>query len=358
MLILSVSCGGSKINNKEAAHSNTAFKIAQAEQEKIRKIIYADMETTPEVSDKITDDCADDPAVWYNKQKPSESIIFGSNKKRGLHSYDLSGKEKQFVSYARINNIDIRQNIPLNGKKIDILGGSNRTNKSIDLFIINQKGRINSKPDYSISLGDKFKPYGFCLYEDNQDNLFAFVNDKKGNVFQIRIDIKDNKLKAETTDKFKLESQVEGMVADDKKGFLYVAEEDFGIHIFDLNNLNEKSVIGGSTNKNDKIRFDIEGLALLPPHYLIASSQGNFSYAIFDLEKNKYLTSFVIKKNKVDGTEDTDGLEIFNKYLNKQYPEGILIVQDGFNFDKDTLNFQNFKIIDIRKINKLIPKNH
>ena len=352
-----LSCSVSKISKKEAVYDKKSFEQALVEQNNIKHSLRADAETQPVISDNITDDCADDPAIWYNSKFPEKSIVFGSNKKRGIHSYDLTGKQKQFISYAKINNIDIRQNIILDNKEYDILGGSNKSDKSIDLFIIDSNGKVKNKPDFTIGLGENFKPYGFCLYKNPKGQFFAFVNDKKGNVFQIKIDIKDNKFLAKTIKKFKLNSQVEGMVADDKNEKLYVAEEDFGIHIFDLKNPDNKpEILNGSTKDNTKIRFDIEGIALLPPHYLVASSQGNFTYAIFDLMEKKYITSFKIISNIVDGVEDTDGLEIYTGYLNKKYPKGILVVQDGFNFDNDTLNFQNFKIIDIRKINKLIKK--
>lgn len=100
--------------------------------------------------------------------------------------------------------------------------------------------------------------------------------------------------------------------------------------------------------------IDIEGLALLPPHYLVASSQGNFSYAIFDLKKQQYLTSFIIRPGAVDGAEETDGIEIISQNLGFKFPQGVLVVQDGYNTDRDKLRNQNFKVVDLKNVISLI----
>jgi len=353
--ILTLSCQFPKASNNGAIDSSDKYKKALEKQNIINNVIYADVETDAEISDDITDDCADDPAIWLNTNEASKSVIFGSNKKRGIHSYTLDGKQKQFVAYARINNIDVRQGIVLNGKKADILAGSNRTSNSVDLFLIDTAGKIHAKPDYIIKLEDNFKPYGFCLYKNKSGQLYAFVNNKKGEIIQISVDIQNNKLDAKVVKKFKLNSQVEGMVADDSLARLYVAEEDFGIHMFDLSkNSNKSIVLNGSTKDNIKISFDIEGVALLKPNYLVASIQGNFTYAVFDIKHNRYVTSFKIEGKEVDRVEETDGIEIFNESLGNTFPEGVLIVQDGFNYDGKSLNYQNFKIIDLRKVKKYL----
>ena len=34
---------------------------------------------------------ADDPAIWFNEEDPSLSIVFGTDKYNGVYSYNLSG---------------------------------------------------------------------------------------------------------------------------------------------------------------------------------------------------------------------------------------------------------------------------
>jgi 3-phytase len=110
----------------------------------------------------------------------------------------------------------------------------------------------------------------------------------------------------------------------------------------------------GSSAENENIVYDIEGLALFSYQendYLIASIQGNFSYALFNLaEGGRYLTSFIISDGFIDGVEETDGLEITTRPLNKQFPRGILVVQDGFNTNGTIALSQNFKYVSTDKI--------
>src|ERR1044072_2024388 len=43
-------------------------------------------------------DSADDATVWVNPSDPSQSLVIGTNKKRGLVVYDLAGKEIQSLA--------------------------------------------------------------------------------------------------------------------------------------------------------------------------------------------------------------------------------------------------------------------
>ena len=53
-------------------------------------------------------DAADDPAIWIHPVDPAKSLVFGTDKKGGLHSYSLDGRERQLVSPGcRPNNVDI-----------------------------------------------------------------------------------------------------------------------------------------------------------------------------------------------------------------------------------------------------------
>ena len=114
------------------------------------------------------------------------------------------------------------------------------------------------------------------------------------------------------------------MVADDETAVLYIGEEKKGIWKFDAEQDNnpEDSLINESSEKNQNIRFDIEGLALYQSSegkgFLVASSQGNYSYAVFERHgENNYIGSFSIisitfRKNcrKMHSTEYLFSLKI------------------------------------------------
>ena len=80
----------------------------------VTNTLTADIETTP-TPQGSEDDSADDPAIWVNPTNPEKSIIFGTDKKGGIGSYALDGKEIAYDAVGKMNNIDIRQNVMMNG---------------------------------------------------------------------------------------------------------------------------------------------------------------------------------------------------------------------------------------------------
>src|SRR5439155_10573837 len=77
--------------------------------------------------------------------------------------------------------------------------------------------------------------------------------------------------------------------------------------------------------------------------YLIASSQGNSTYVVYRREQsNQYVKTFRIAGgNGIDGTSDTDGIDVTTAHLGPAFPHGVFVAQDGHN---DNGN-QNFKLV-------------
>ena len=329
-------------------------------------IIYADAETTP-VTSRYGEDAADDPAIWIHPSDAAKSMVIGTNKKAGLCVYNLQGDELYFYPVGRANNADVRYNFTFdNNNSIDIVGASNRTNNTVIIMGINPETRelfdvaareIPSRVD---------EVYGFCLYFDPATKKhYAFVNGKEGKIEQWELfDNGNQQIDAKIVRNLKVDSQPEGMVADDELGYLYVGEEMKGIWKFraGADQSNEKSFLAMSDTTNHDISYDIEGLAIYygsqKNGYLIASSQGNYRYAIYERGgDNAYITSFSIKDKLIDGVEETDGLDVTNVSLGDLYPHGLLVVQDGFNYEGDSLLNQNFKYVRWDKIAKLTAPN-
>ncbi len=109
---------------------------------------------------------------------------------------------------------------------------------------------------------------------------------------------------------------------------------------------------------------DIEGLSIYygaeGTGYLIANSQGDSSYAVFSREgNNEYLGSFVVGDNNgIDQVNESDGLDIVNVGLGSEFPNGLLVVQDGANDpqfvveDEEELEnaSTNFKFVDWKEV--------
>lgn len=349
----------------EALEDSLDYVAARKLQSNITASVEADAETNAVTSPQVDDDAADDMAVWINPLDIEKSTIIGSNKKGGVVVFDLQGKEIAFYPTGRINNIDVLYGFPLGNTKIDIVGCTNRSEQSINLFRINsQDGSLTEISVRSLKVDTNLVKdvYGFCFYNSNKPYLF--VNGKNGVVQQFEIiATPDLKLDLKPLRHLSFASQTEGMVADEVTKMLYVGEEDKGIWKVsaepDGDNTAKLLVKSGADNPN--IQFDIEGLAIYKSAaqgYLIASSQGNYSYAVFDRQgNNEYLGSFkVVDGAHVDGIEETDGIEMVSVPLGKNFPKGMFLAQDGYNYDKGKLQRQNFKMVRWEKIEALLQQ--
>lgn len=328
--------------------------------EQITSVVQAKVETTPTPRGK-NDDSADDPAIWIHPENNEKSVIIGTDKKGGLATYDLNGAQLNYYATGEMNNCDLRTGFLLNGDTIDILAASNRTMQSVSLYRIFENGVLDSVHYRIIQSKMSDEVYGLCMYRSNKTGLFyVFVNGKSGEVEQYELFAFDNKIDAKLVRSLKLATQPEGMVADDETGILYIGEEQAGIWKFDAEPTGAIAgkLISKSSEENPNIKYDVEGLAIYPTDsvngFLIASSQGNYSYAIFQRQgENKYLGSFRITDGSIDGVEETDGLDITTAVL-PGFPEGMLVVQDGFNYDGRKKKSQNYKFISWTEIKNLI----
>lgn len=348
--------------NKEAREDSAKMAEALMLQSQIANAVQADAETPP-VGSEPGADAADDPAIWINPNDPEKSLVIGTNKKAGLHLYNLKGEELQFIAVGNVNNVDVCYRFSLNGRQMDLVGASNRTHNSIDIFQIDAMGlKITEKPLLSIpSTVDDV--YGFCFFHNTKNNThYAFVNGKNGKIEQWLLHNHSAEMKAELVRSFWMKSQPEGMVVDPVTHTLFVGVEEEGIYKIDAEATADTTAIkiASSDSTNPAISYDIEGLTVyrISPSkgYLVVSVQGNFSYALFDLNApNPYLTNFKITDGLFDGAEETDGLDATALPLGIAYPNGILVVQDGFNKDGETDLNQNFKIVSFKKILRFMP---
>ncbi len=346
------------IRNKEAREDSIKLAEAFALQSKFSNIVTADFETPP-VKSNLGDDAADDPAIWINKKNPEKSLIIGTNKTAGLNVYNLQGEELQFVEIGKINNADVSYGFNYNGKKVDIVAGTNRSNNSIDVLIIDgENQKLIEKPICTIpSTVDDV--YGICMYHDTKNKKhYVYSNGKNGKIEQWLLKNKDNTVEGELVRSFWVNSQPEGMVVDLQTNTLFVGVEEDAIYKYIAHanaDTTATKIARSSATGNPNISYDIEGLTIYRTSkdngYLIASIQGSFSYAIFDLsEDNNYITSFIIKDGDFDGVEETDGLDVSAIALGEKFPKGILVVQDGFNKDNGKDVNQNFKIVSFEKV--------
>jgi 3-phytase len=308
------------------------------------KEVTANVETEPVFAG---DDAADDMCVLENFNNPESSLIISSDKKYGIIVYDLEGVKLYDYEVGRINNVDILPSRSFQNKYI--VAGTNRTYNSIDIYLFNSKGELENlilRKEIP-SLKDV---YGVTFYRDDF-NTYLFISDKKGNVEQWSYNNDEVNSEIKFVRKLKFSSLVEGLVADESKGKIYIGQERKGI--WELNAFpsfdSQKKLI---FKKSKNFKPDFEGLALRDDGngegYLIASVQGSNGYLIIDRKSLDAKIFFrIIDGDKIDGTTETDGIDVTSIKTSK-FPNGFFIAQDD---DNDGLN-QNFKLVDWNKILK------
>jgi len=317
-------------------------------------IVLPQMQTEPVAR---AGDAADDPAIWVHPRDPSKSRILGTNKKQGLLVYDLQGKQLQLLESGRLNNVDLRQDIRFGAERFDLALATQRDENGMVLFTIDANGTLAEAARLPTGLGDI---YGTCVYRTAEGGLDAFVNDKDGRYEHYQITRSGGRFGAKLARSFKLASQPEGCVADDRSGLLFVGEERRGVWVTSAH-ADQPATLKMVMPVGPLLHADVEGMGIYhgaDKSYLVVSSQGNNSYVVLDAAAPFTVRgAFRIGMDAargIDGASETDGLEVTSANLGGAYGRGMLVVQDGFKRMPD--GAQNFKAVaweDIAKALKL-----
>jgi 3-phytase len=317
--------------------------------------VTATVETTPV---RHSGDAADDPALWIHPSDPSLSLVIGDDKGGGLCVYSLDGRELQLLHEQKhLNNVDLRYGVPLAGRfldgtthdRVDLAGVGNQTDRSILFFKIHPATRRLEPAGEIGSIG--IVPYGSCMYRSaGSGKFYYFVNDRSGVTQQWELrDGGSGAIAGTKVREFDVGTQVEGCVADDALGKFYVGEERAGIWKYgaEPGDGSARTAVD-RTGRGGHLTADVEGLAIYDAGdgrgYLLASSQGNHTFVIYERGgANGYVGTFRISDGVVDGVNDTDGIEVTSAALGPAFPKGLFIAQDGSN-TRPSAN-QNYKLV-------------
>jgi len=295
-------------------------------------------------------DAADDPAIWINPTKPAASLIYATNKKRGLRVYNLQGELVQSIDNGHINNIDIRYNFRLGKYTFDLAVASNRSQDTLSIYTINQQsGLATLHAEIASGLSDT---YGLCMGEKS-----VWLNDKAGLFQEFALSLTtsatgDESIQATAARSFSLASQPEGCVVDDARNIMFAGEENEGVWLVDLSQDSLSPEMIYSIKQHEQLVADVEGLAIAKKGYqdkdvLVISSQGDNSYVLASTQSpyqilGKFRIGLNLQKG-IDGASETDGLDVTTHNLGGDFATGMLVVQDGHNLMP--VKPQNFKLL-------------
>ena len=299
-------------------------------------------------------DAADDPAIWANPADPARSLVVATDKKAGLYVYDMQGRVVQFRPDGKMNNVDLREGFELAGQRVVLVTASNRTDQTIAIYRLDTaSGELVDVADgpQPTGLGD---PYGLCMYRSPRDGAtYVFVNGDDTRQRQWRlVDAGNGKVRAEHVRDMAFDSQTEGCVADDANANLFVNEEDIALWRLSAepDGGDAKTAVARVAD-NSALEDDLEGMSLYDlgdgRGYIVLSSQGNDSYAVFDRRgEHRYLGSFSVAADAasgIDGISETDGLDVSSGNLGPGFEHGAMVAQDGRNVMP--VENQNYKYV-------------
>jgi 3-phytase len=284
------------------------------------------------------DDAADDPAIWRNPADPAASLILGTDKKAGLHVYDLEGRSRFFDAAGLLNNVDLADMGP---RGVIVVASDRNDPLTARLRLYRLDTMVPALVSLGTVTGGSGEAYGLCLWA-NEDKLHAYSVLKDGTIEQFALDLSGAAPSATRVRTLKLATQAEGCVVDPRDGALYVAEERSGIWRFPLNGTTGTMVAPAD---GAHLVADVEGLAIATAGqdggWLIASSQGDDAYAVYALPGMAPAGRFRIQAGSYGATEETDGIALTLGDFGQRYPKGLFVAQDGQNGRQP----QNFKLV-------------
>ena len=257
--------------------------------------------------------------------------------------------------------MDLLYDVELGGETIDLIAATDRYQDKFVFF------RVDPATRELIDVTDPANPllftpagqesdeettaYGIALYRSPKTGeAYAFANRRAtGDLAQWRLfDNGQGQVAIEKVREFSLpipeggeleDAQTEGMVADQELGFLYIGQENVGLWkvAAEPDAESDAMLLYAVKPAGELLEADVEGLTIYygpdGAGYLLVSSQGDNTFAVFDrAEDNEYLGSFQIGAgDAADGVQESDGAMVLNVALGDAFPNGILVVQDGFN---------------------------
>jgi 3-phytase len=315
-------------------------------------------------------DAADDPAIWNHPLDPMLSLILGTDKKGGLHVYDLAGNEVQHFEQEEQNNVDLRSDFDVGDGETTIVVTSSYENDRLLFYRLDADTRwLEFLPESRLALG--VEPKGVCLFHDPVSRrLFVFVTGEDARdetqdgiveQYELSWNHARERLDAELVRRFDVGGRIEGCAADDDLGHFFVSEENVGVWRYSAYpSGGEVRTVIDRVQPEGRIRAHCEGIAIYRKvtggGYLIVSSQSSDDFCVYDrLPPHRYLGRFgLVEGAGADEVTHTDGIEVCSIAYGDAFPAGIFIAHDDKNDDGN----QNYKFASWKAIESALQGVH
>ncbi|MFB9909126.1 phytase [Allokutzneria oryzae] len=326
---------------------------------------------------------ADDPAIWVHPSDPGAGVVLGTLKEGGLAAFDLDGALLRHLAapkHGRFNNVDVLG---------DLAAVSDRGLDRVRFYRIDPRGAAAgddvlrevtgagaARVFPGAALGEQRTAYGLAFGRDRSGAPVLAVSRRHETEIALLRPRGKEGVTAEHIATIALPStfalpdgtrwspcgepgerpQVEGMALDSANQVLFAAQEDVGIWRVPLrdNGFGKPELIDrvrgfGVPASYDPetgecapsgpdpgfggrhLSADAEGLALSGDGRLIASSQGDSTFVVYERTgANRVLGTFAVKAgNGNDSVEHCDGAAVTTAALGPKFPNGLLVAHDG-----------------------------
>ena len=212
------------------------------------------------------------------------------------------------------------------------------------LIEVTSDGSLRNITGGTQTLPEDYEPYGSCTYlSPKTKKQYLFVNNKEAKYLQYELfATADGALQTSLVRNFTGGSggQVEGCVADEAAGYIFLGEEPSGIWRYEAEPDASDEGFQFAKVGDDGLHADVEGLTLVTAKngtsgYIIVSSQGISAYLVYErAPPHKYVTTFTIADNEekgIDHVTNTDGLAAVANRLNADFPYGLIVTHDDAN---------------------------
>ena len=300
---------------------------------------------------------SDDPAIWINPSDFAASLVFGTDKTRrsgGLYAFSLDGNivdSSKVIGLDKPNNVDVIQDIFLDGLMVDIAVVTERAARKLRIFSLPDMTPLDGGglPVFVEEPG--LVPMGVALYQrPSDDALFVILSSKSGDsgeyLWQYRLEGDGGgQFVATLARRFGLFSgggEIEAIAVDRELGYVYYSDERYAVRKYHANpddgddeialiGRNEDLVGAGSV----PFLRDREGIAIYSTGpgtgYILVSDQHALRLHVYpregvgmDLHSHPQLAAIPVSSVL------TDGIEATSLSLSPQFPQGMLVMMSEY----------------------------
>jgi 3-phytase len=288
-----------------------------------------------------------DTALWVNASAPVQSLLLVSDSVVGLVAFRLDGVEQDAVLSGPTFGVDVRDDFVLPGGTAPLIVVGDGALPGLTAYIVDPVSNRLRRVDSGNLRVTGFSPRTVTLYRSAITGaLYAFMSNDTGTMQQLELRPGlDGGVEGVPVRSFAVGGAVAGAVADDQRGFLFVAEQGTGIWRYSAEpSADDERISVADTTA--PLTAPLGGLSLfsLPngTGYLLAASAGGNQVVIFNRQPpHAAVGSFrVVQDGGIDAVDDPLTVEASSLSLGPGFPSGLVAVHDSLN---DPM--QNDKII-------------